>query len=114
MARKAASRKPAATAASGGVSLLAPADFNIVQASALHADWLPRLLDAADAPQPWVLDASAVQEFDSAALQLMLALKRGLVQQGQTLSLQSPSAVVLAALQTYGLDQSLEPLAFAD
>ncbi|MFO1226440.1 STAS domain-containing protein [Roseateles sp.] len=114
MPRKAASRKPAAAAAPGSVSLQAPPDFNIVQVSSLHADWLQRLIDAAEAPQAWVLDVSAVQEFDTAALQLLLALKHGLARQGQTLSLQSPSAVVQASLQTYGLSTALEPLAFAD
>ena len=117
MARKAASRKPAAAAAaaeSGSVSLAAPADFNIVQASALHGDWLQRLADVAGQPLPWVLDVPGVQEFDTAALQLLLALKRALAQQGQTLTLQEPSSVVYASLSTYGLDVALEPLAFAD
>ncbi len=121
MARKPAASKAAPAAQPvaeavepGSVQLSAPADFNIVQVSALHADWLQRLMDAASHPVPWELDASGVQEFDTAALQLLLGLKRGLAQQGQTLSLCAPSAVVLASLQTYGLDAALEPLAFVD
>jgi anti-sigma B factor antagonist len=121
MARKSAASKAAPApeavpevAEPGSVSLSAPADFNIVVVSTLHADWLQRLSDAASQPLPWEIDLSAVQEFDTAALQLLLALKRGLAQQGQTLALQAPSAVVSASLTTYGLDVALEPLAFAD
>ena len=50
-----------------------------------------------------VLDLSAVESFDSAGVQLLLALRNSLANRAQVLRCQSPSAVVTDALRTYGL-----------
>ncbi len=59
------------------------------------------------------LNLAALQEFDSAGLQLLIASQRSLRERGLALQLDQPSAVVQAALQCYGLDAQLAPLARA-
>jgi anti-anti-sigma factor len=93
-------------------TLTAEPEFGVVQAAQVQAQWLEQLAAQAEAPQPWALDLSAVQEIDSAGLQLLLALRRALVERGQSLTLLSPSAVVAAALASFGLSGTLEPLSF--
>lgn len=56
------------------------------------------------------LDLRAVSDFDSSAIQLLLATKRSLQERAANLHLHLPSAVVLAALRCYGLDTELKPL----
>lgn len=52
---------------------------------------------------PVVLDLSAVTDFDSAGIQLLLSLRRSLLARGDTLQLNDPSASVRDALATFGL-----------
>jgi len=56
------------------------------------------------------LDLSNVSDLDSAAIQLLLATQRSLQDKAAELQLHQPSAVVLAALRSYGLDASLQPM----
>ncbi|MBI5257025.1 MAG: STAS domain-containing protein [Burkholderiales bacterium] len=50
-----------------------------------------------------VLDLGDVQAIDSAGVQLLLATRRSLAETGGSLSLRSPSRVVIEALQVYHL-----------
>ena len=54
------------------------------------------------------LDLRSVSDFDSTGVQLLQASRRTLLDLGTELLLQ-PSAVVLAALECYGLDAALRP-----
>lgn len=56
------------------------------------------------------LELSGVSDFDSAAIQLLLATRRSLQERAGELVLIEPSAVVVAALQCFGLDSQLQPL----
>jgi phospholipid transport system transporter-binding protein len=57
---------------------------------------------AADAA--WVIDASQLQEFDSAALALLLAYRRAAQAQGKTLELRHAPPKLMALARLYGLD----------
>lgn len=56
------------------------------------------------------LDLSGVSDFDSSAVQLLLATERSMRERNARLTLQEPSAVVLAALSCYGLNAELKPI----
>lgn len=79
-------------------------DVSIVQA----AHWREHLLQAvaADATGegPFVVDAAGVADFDSAGVQLLLALRALLERDGRRLQLHAPSASVRDALAAYGLE----------
>jgi anti-anti-sigma factor len=94
------------------LSLTAGPELCIAQAAQIQADWL-QLLAGTEAGQPCEvqLDLSGVESFDSAGLQLLLALKLRLEQQGGQLVLASPGAAVRDALGVFGLDESLRPTA---
>ncbi|MBB4844805.1 anti-anti-sigma factor [Paucibacter oligotrophus] len=55
------------------------------------------------------LDLSAVSDFDSTGIQLLLAAHKTLQERGAVLRLHEPSQVVLAALRCYGLAADLQP-----
>ncbi|MDC8771614.1 STAS domain-containing protein [Roseateles albus] len=56
------------------------------------------------------LDLSGVSDFDSSAVQLLLATQRSMQERERQLTLLAPSAVVLAALRCYGLGADLKNL----
>jgi anti-anti-sigma factor len=58
-----------------------------------------------------VLDLSAVEAFDSAGVQLLLATRRSVELRGGSLALRAPSPTVCEVLHTYGLEAllSVEP-----
>jgi anti-anti-sigma regulatory factor len=55
----------------------------------------------------WPLDASAVDQIDAAGVQLLVSLSHSLLQQGQPLFLQQPSAVLVDACASLGLSDWL-------
>ncbi len=57
-------------------------------------------------PAP-TLDLSRVEDFDSAGLQLLLAARRQLQDEGRTLTLSQPSPAVRQALSLLGMDALL-------
>lgn len=79
-------------------------DLTIVQAADVHLRLLELLEGMAGDLQ---LDLSEIQEFDSAGLQLLLALRVSLRERELGLQLLRPSEVVLAALQCFGLNAEL-------
>lgn len=52
------------------------------------------------------LDMSAVTDFDSSGVQLLLAARRSLQERGDALVLQAPSVSVSDALLTFGLGET--------
>ncbi len=60
------------------------------------------------------LDLSGVSDFDSSAVQLLLATQRSMREREALLTLHQASAVVLAALRCYGLDAALNPIRSQD
>ncbi len=83
-------------------------ELTIAQASEQHQ----RLLESLQTIEAGTLrlDLSSVSDFDSAAIQLLLATQRSLQDKGASLQLHQASPVVLAALNCYGLDACLQPL----
>lgn len=56
---------------------------------------------------PLTLDLSAVEAFDSAGVQLLLATRASMAERGQPLMLHAPAPPVTQALQVFGLQQML-------
>lgn len=80
------------------------------------AAWREQLLQATvqalvQVPAELVLDAAAVEEVDSSALQLLLATRHSLQARGARLRLHAPSAVLRDALARLGLQALLPPAA---
>ncbi|MCV2354733.1 STAS domain-containing protein [Paucibacter sp. B2R-40] len=81
-------------------------ELTIAQAADTHA-LLLETLSRLDGRQ-LSLDLSGVSDFDSSAVQLLLATQRSMRERAAQLTLQDPSAVVLAALRCYGLDAEMK------
>lgn len=82
-------------------------ELTIAQAAACR----DTLVDAlCSGPGDLALDLSAVTDIDSAGLQLLLAARRSLREQGATLQLRNVSATVLDALAVFGLDARLDAI----
>jgi anti-anti-sigma factor len=62
---------------------------------------------------PLRLDLSAVHDFDSSGVQLLLATRRSLAGRGSALALVAPTSAVRDALQLFGLDALLAEAADA-
>lgn len=82
------------------LSIDAGAELNIVHAAELRQSWISLMEAEHDAID---IDASSVQEIDSAGLQLLLALHKGCLQQGKSLRLKAPSRAVRDVLEIFGL-----------
>lgn len=89
-------------------SLALGPELTIAQAADTHGLLLETLsrLDG----RSLILDLSGVSDFDSSAVQLLLATERSMLERNATLTLQEPSGVVLAALSCYGLNAELKSL----
>lgn len=79
-------------------------ELTIVQASAVHAEWL-NLLEAG--PAQLVLALDAVEEIDSAGIQLLLSLKVSASQRDCDCLVESCSPAVRRALADYRLEAVL-------
>jgi len=92
-------------------------ELTIVAAAAQREAWLGWLTETAAAdPAEWPavrLDLAAVEAFDSAGVQLLLALQHSLAGRGQKLVLVEPSACVRDGLRRFGLQQRLPEAAEA-
>lgn len=86
-------------------TLTLPAELTIVHAAALR-DTLHAALPKA--PGAMRLDLGEVNEFDTAGVQLLLACKRTLHDQGSTLELVNCSSAVRRGLETFGLQALTE------
>ena len=75
-------------------------EMTIAQAADNHGQLMAALTVLAGFPR---LEMSAVTDFDSSGVQLLMALRASLAEKGQTLHLVAPSAVVRDALETFGL-----------
>jgi anti-anti-sigma factor len=81
-------------------------ELTIQHAARLRQDWLDRL--TGEPGGPFTLDLGGVAEIDSAGVQLLLALRHSLRQQGRSLQLEQPAAAVQDALRTLGLNELLK------
>lgn len=86
-------------------------ELTIAQASATHAEWLT-LLESRPASLALALDA--VEEFDSAGIQLLLSLKSSAARWDCECSIESCSPVVRRAVADYRLEAVLGLLSPAD
>jgi anti-sigma B factor antagonist len=86
-----------------GVALAPGAELTVSQAAPLRATLLARLEAGA-----WTgLDLSAVEAMDSAGVQLLLALRRSLADEGLPWTLSGASEPVREVLALYGLTDLL-------
>jgi phospholipid transport system transporter-binding protein len=69
---------------------------------------LPQAASSNTADAAWVIDASQLQAFDSAALALLLALRRAAQAQGKTLELRHAPPKLMALARLYGVDGLLK------
>ena len=88
-------------------TLKLPATLMHPQASACRAQWV-QAMQSAPAGASWVLDASALTEFDSSALAVLLACRRQALALGQAWRVEHmpPKLQQLAGL--YGVSALLE------
>jgi anti-anti-sigma factor len=100
---------PRPEAAAAEPLVLGP-ELTIVQAAATHASLAQAL---ADGPGDLLLDLGGVTDFDSAAVQLLLATRRSLAERGDALRLTQASVAVRDALDVFGLDSLLPAEALA-
>lgn len=81
----------------------APADLTVVNAAEVRAT----LLETLDGAEDVVLDLSAVEDLDTAGLQLLLLAGREARSRGVALRCEHPSDVVLQTVQLVGLAASV-------
>ena len=93
------------------VAWTADEEFTIAQAEGCRQALLDRLAALADGAPFGAIDLAAVTRIDTAAVQILLALRRTLAGRGQALQLRDPSAPVRDALGLYGLADLLETAA---
>ncbi|WP_295520662.1 STAS domain-containing protein [Limnohabitans sp. Rim8] len=77
------------------------------QANACLAQWVAQL--PAAIPPVVALDASALQEFDSSVLAVLLGLRREVLQRGSTLQVEGLSARLRELAGLYGVIDLLQP-----
>ncbi|MBS0378606.1 MAG: STAS domain-containing protein [Proteobacteria bacterium] len=101
---------PTSTASDSGAPLgevaVLPGNCTLRTADDLKAHLLP--LAAAEGVVR--VDASRVEQVDSAGFQLLVALGRALAHHGGALSIHSPSAAFRSAARVLGLEFLLEPV----
>jgi phospholipid transport system transporter-binding protein len=84
-----------------------PASLLHDQADACLAQWVTQL--PTDLPPSVALDASALAEFDSSALAVLLGLRRVLAQKGSTLQVQGMTPRLRELASLYGVMELLHP-----
>lgn len=82
-----------------------PAELLHVNAVAQSAALLASLREGGGA---WALDASALQEFDSSALSVLLELQREAAKAGQSLSISAAPAKLRELAALYGVAELLD------
>ncbi|MES3009279.1 MAG: STAS domain-containing protein [Pseudomonadota bacterium] len=81
-------------------SLALPRELTIYTASETRTDWLTWLTTL---PVDAIVDGSAVDQVDGAGLQLLVALRRAVLQRGHSWCLQSASATLNQACEVLGV-----------
>ncbi len=87
--------------------LTLPATLLHGQAEACLAQWLTQL--PPDLPPAVTLDASALAEFDSSALAVLLGLRRVLTQKGSVLRVEGMTPRLRELASLYGVMDLLQP-----
>lgn len=91
-------------------ALALPAELTIYTVAELRTAWLAWLGEAlagADPDEPLAADASAVDQVDTAGVQLLLSLANALGRQGHRLQLHQPSGPLAQACQLLGVAPQL-------
>ncbi len=92
-----------AMAASNEEIIVLEEDVSIVQVAGLKEAWLPYL----DSGKDIKIDASAVEDVDTAGLQLLLSFVKTASESGRSVSWQSPSEALIQAVQETSLKDPL-------
>ncbi|WP_090141688.1 lipid asymmetry maintenance protein MlaB [Limnohabitans sp. DM1] len=85
-----------------------PATLMHPQANECLSQWVTQLRAQSASTAPVVLDASALHEFDSSALAVLMGLRREVLALGRTLSVQGMSARLRELATLYGVVDLLE------
>lgn len=88
-------------------------ELTIPCAAVLRTAWLAALAEHPANGSPFAVDLGAVQEIDSAGVQLLLALGHSLAQRQQSLHIVAASPAAREALGVYGLQGLLQAPAAA-
>lgn len=80
-----------------------PMEVSLYTAAELRSQWLGELEHRAEGAEAVELDGSAVEHFDAAGAQSLLALAHALSARGQRLQLSRASEVLVHACRTLGL-----------
>ncbi|PUE11692.1 hypothetical protein B9Z51_05300 [Limnohabitans sp. T6-5] len=88
--------------------LTLPATLMHDQANACLAQWVARLQAQQASTAPVQLDASALQDFDSSALAVLLGLRREVRELGRSLQVQGMTARLRELATLYGVLDLLE------
>jgi phospholipid transport system transporter-binding protein len=93
------------------IALKLPVTLLHDQADACLAQWELQLAQGGTAPLPTevVLDASALVEFDSSALAVLLGLRRVLTQKGRALRVEGMTPRLRELASLYGVMDLLQP-----
>jgi anti-anti-sigma factor len=97
-------RNATAPAAAATPALVLGPDMTIAHAAGWYAALAAALQDT---PTALALDLSGVTDFDSSAVQLLLATRRSLVERGDALHIVAASPAVSDALAVFGLQDLL-------
>ena len=92
-----------AMATSNNEKIVLEEDVSIVQAAVLKEAWLPVL----DSGKNINIDASAVEDIDTAGLQLLLSLVKTAKETGRSVTWESPSETVINAVKETSLKDAL-------
>ena len=90
-------------ATSNNEKIVLEEDVSIVQAAVLKEAWLPVL----DSGKNINIDASAVEDIDTAGLQLLLSLVKTAKETGRSVTWESPSETVINAVKETSLRDAL-------
>lgn len=85
-----------------------PAEVGIYTAAELRTHWLAQLAGLPPGGSAVELDGSAVEQFDAAGAQLLLALSHALKARGGALQVAQPSQALVDGCRVLGLSDLLE------
>lgn len=81
-----------------------PRECTIYQAERIKAELFEK---ASLFPQKVRINLSAIEEFDTAGIQILISLKKSIEYDGKEVKFQKPSEKVIEFLNYYGLSESL-------
>ena len=91
-------------------ALKLPTSLMHEQADACLSQWIRQLQSQAPQPEPVLVDASALSDFDSSVLAVLLGLRRVAKAQGRSVLVEGMSARLSELAALYGVLDLLQPV----